>query len=232
VSSEQLVLPKDRPVDFKIRTKDVVHSFWVPVFRLKSDTVPGLTTHVRLTPDRLGDYEVVCAELCGLGHSTMRQRVRVIPQSEFASWVAGRRALAQREAGLEEGRRIYTSFGCAGCHTLFDAGAKAETGPPLEGLGQIYGARKPGVSLREYIRESILKPKAVVVNGFSAEGMPANFGDQLSDEQLDALVDYLARVTVKPRTTVTPRAAAERRASGKRRTSAKRPPSAERRREG
>jgi cytochrome c oxidase subunit II len=92
VKSDALVLPMNRPVEFKINTKDVLHDFWVPEFRLKSDAVPGLTTTVRTTPDRLGNYEVVCAELCGLGHSTMRQRVHVIPQEQFARWVARKKA--------------------------------------------------------------------------------------------------------------------------------------------
>ncbi len=90
VESNQLVLPKGRPVEFRVKTKDVLHSFWVPEFRLKTDTVPGLTTRVRLTPDRLGHYDVVCAEPCGLGHATMRQAVRVVPPREFESWVAKR----------------------------------------------------------------------------------------------------------------------------------------------
>ena len=94
VNSTELVLPKDRPVDFRIKTADVIHSFWVPEFRLKSDAVPGLTTKVRLTPNRLGRYQVVCTELCGIGHSTMRQNVRVVPAGEFDSWLD-----EQREAG-------------------------------------------------------------------------------------------------------------------------------------
>jgi cytochrome c oxidase subunit 2 len=95
VGSEQLVLAKDQPVVFRIRALDVIHSFWVPAFRLKSDAVPGMTTHVRLTPSRLGTYDVVCAELCGLGHSTMRQTARVVPREEFDRWLAGRRSRAQ-----------------------------------------------------------------------------------------------------------------------------------------
>jgi cytochrome c oxidase subunit II len=86
-SSTELVLPKGRPIHFEISTKDVIHSFWVPEFRLKSDAVPGLTTDVRTTPTRIGRYQVVCTELCGLGHSTMRNPVRVIDQSEWNSWV-------------------------------------------------------------------------------------------------------------------------------------------------
>jgi cytochrome c oxidase subunit 2 len=90
-SSTELVLPEDRPVDFRIKTRDMIHSFWVPEFRLKSDAVPGLTTKIRLTPDRIGRYQVVCAELCGIGHSTMRQNVRVIAADEFDTWVEEQR---------------------------------------------------------------------------------------------------------------------------------------------
>ena len=99
VNSPELVLPVNRPIDFRIQTKDVIHSFWVPQFRLKSDAVPGLTTAIRLTPDKVGRYEVVCAELCGLGHSTMRQFVRVLPASQFDSWVSRRRKAAGGAGG-------------------------------------------------------------------------------------------------------------------------------------
>jgi cytochrome c oxidase subunit 2 len=97
VRSNDLILPKDRPVDFRINSRDVIHSFWVPEFRLKSDAVPGLTTRIRLTPNKVGQWQVVCAELCGLGHSTMRQQVRVTEQAEFDSWVERRRQARQEE---------------------------------------------------------------------------------------------------------------------------------------
>ena len=195
LKSNELTLPKGRPVEFKIRTKDVIHSFWVPEFRLKVDAPPGLTTKVRLTPSRVGHYRVVCAELCGIGHTTMRQTVRVLPSNEFDSWLARRQQAARREGAFGEGRRLYTAVGCAGCHTLSDAGAEAETGPPLEGLGEIVEKRTPGKSLREYLRESIVDPKAFVVSGFSPEGMPANYRKQLTKAEIDTLVEYLARTT-------------------------------------
>jgi cytochrome c oxidase subunit 2 len=102
VKSEDLVLPKDKPVHFEINSEDVLHSFWVPEFRLKSDAVPGLTTHIRTTPNRIGDYEVVCAELCGLGHSTMRQAVHVVSPSEWDSWVEQNRKSPDRIGGLSQ----------------------------------------------------------------------------------------------------------------------------------
>jgi cytochrome c oxidase subunit 2 len=87
VTSTQLYLPKDRPVKFDVITKDVLHSFWVPSFRLKTDAVPGLTTHIRVTPDKYGDFDIVCAELCGLGHSTMRQTLHVVSKPAFDTWL-------------------------------------------------------------------------------------------------------------------------------------------------
>ena len=88
VRVNQLVLPKGRQVDFRVKTDDVIHDFWVPQFRLKTDAVPGLTTHIRTTPTRVGTYDVVCAELCGIGHATMRQRVKVVPEAAFDRWIA------------------------------------------------------------------------------------------------------------------------------------------------
>jgi cytochrome c oxidase subunit II len=95
VTSRTLVLPEGRSIDFRIHSKDVAHSFWVPEFRLKSDAVPGLTTKIRLTPDRVGRYQVVCAELCGIGHAAMRQNVRVVPEDEFDSWLEDQQQAAQ-----------------------------------------------------------------------------------------------------------------------------------------
>jgi cytochrome c oxidase subunit II len=84
--SGELHMVEDRPYQFKIDAKDVLHSFWVPEFRMKRDAVPGLTTNVRVTPTRKGRYSVVCAELCGLGHATMRATVVVEDQAAFDRW--------------------------------------------------------------------------------------------------------------------------------------------------
>jgi cytochrome c oxidase subunit II len=87
----ELHLVKDTPYLFKIRSKDVIHSFWVPEFRMKKDAVPGITTSVRVEPTRDGTYTMICAELCGLGHSTMRARVVVESQQAFDRWIEQRK---------------------------------------------------------------------------------------------------------------------------------------------
>jgi len=86
--SGELYLVKDVPYHFKLHAKDVIHSFWVPEFRIKKDAVPGINTDARVTPTRYGKFTLVCAELCGLGHSTMRAAVRVVDQPTFNKWEA------------------------------------------------------------------------------------------------------------------------------------------------
>lgn len=96
VNSDQLFLPANRQIEFKVRSKDVIHDFWVPEFRMKIDAVPGITTEIRVnTLNQRRSYPVVCAELCGLGHATMRQTAHVIPQAEFDRWLQRKRKEAQ-----------------------------------------------------------------------------------------------------------------------------------------
>lgn len=91
-TSGELVLPVGQEVKVTMEALDVIHSFWVPEFRMKKDAVPGLTTSTRVTPTRTGTWQIVCAELCGIGHATMRQRVQVVEPEEFERWVAERRS--------------------------------------------------------------------------------------------------------------------------------------------
>jgi cytochrome c oxidase subunit 2 len=93
VSSKTLVVPEGRQLEIRLTSLDVIHSFWVPEWRIKRDAVPAgpggndIDNTVEVTPDRLGIYNVVCTELCGFGHATMRALVRVVPQSEFDQWL-------------------------------------------------------------------------------------------------------------------------------------------------
>jgi cytochrome c oxidase subunit 2 len=92
LSSYALYVPKGVSVEFNLRSKDVIHAFWVPAFRIQEDVVPGITTHWRATADRLGSYPVVCNLLCGLGHSTMRSTIHVVSQQRFQEWLASQRS--------------------------------------------------------------------------------------------------------------------------------------------
>ena len=92
LTTGELVLPVDREAKFTMTAVDVIHSFWVPNFGQKMDAVPGIETTILVTPTRIGEYAVVCAELCGLGHATMRAKARVVTQAEFDTWIQEKRA--------------------------------------------------------------------------------------------------------------------------------------------
>ena len=183
----------------------MIHSFWVPEFRLKEDAVPGIDTHIRLTPNRVGNYTVVCAELCGLGHSTMRVPVHVVPQQQFNVWLTrlakGTPAAAAPPGGgasttSAAGKALFTANGCNSCHTLADANATGTVGPNLNNLvanANKYG-KQLGESPEQYVTQSIKDPGAFTVPGFPKGVMPATFGQSLTAQQLDTLVKYLLSV--------------------------------------
>jgi cytochrome c oxidase subunit 2 len=193
----QLYLPKGRPVQFKVHTKDVIHDFWVPNFSIKIDAVPGITTSYRVTPTRLGTYPIVCAELCGIGHSTMRGTVHVVTPQQFRAWLRSQTAPPKPPPGATGaaaadavGKQVFTgAAGCTACHTLADANATGKTGPDLD---QTLKSKNMA-----FIRQSIVDPNAVIAKGFAKGIMPQNFGQTLSKQQLDALVTYLHDVTNK-----------------------------------
>ncbi len=195
VKSTQLYLPKDRPVRFYVKALDVLHDFWVPAFRMKIDAVPGIETKYRVTPTRLGTYPVVCAELCGLGHSVMRATTRVVTPAEFNAWLAEQKApAAATPSGEVDAKKLFTdgngaATACGACHTLADAGTSSATGPDLDKVLKGKDAA--------FIEESIVKPNADIAAGFQAGIMPQNYGDTLSTEELKALVKYLGEVAGK-----------------------------------
>jgi cytochrome c oxidase subunit II len=87
LNTTQLYVPENESVNFMIRSKDVIHAFWIPAFRLQIDAVPGIITHYRATPDRLGSYPVVCNLLCGVGHGLMRSAIHVVTPAQFQTWL-------------------------------------------------------------------------------------------------------------------------------------------------
>ena len=205
-STAQLYLPAGKSVKFDVKSKDVIHDFWVPDFRMKIDAVPGITTHYRVTPKNpaaIGDHAIVCAELCGLGHAFMRQTAHVLSKADFDKWLqkmtakpaggggggGGGGAAVDAKALFSAGDADTGATACATCHTLADAGAKGQVGPDL---GKVLKGKDAA-----FIKQSILEPDKEIAPGFQPGVMPSNFGDTLSAEQVDALVKYLSEVTSK-----------------------------------
>jgi cytochrome c oxidase subunit II len=198
-TSPILRLPKDRSVLLTLHSKDVIHSFWVPEFGQKQDTVPGLTTTLHITPDRLGTFPVICTELCGLGHALMRSQAIVMQPAAFDSWLAQQRKAASSAAsgagGAAAGKTVFESNGCTSCHTLAAAGATGKVGPDLDKLPAY--AQQAGQPLESFVRQSIVDPNAYVQPGFPKNVMPPTFGSSLSKSQLDALVQFLVSSSKK-----------------------------------
>ena len=183
------MLPKDRSVLLTFTSKDVIHSFWVPEFGQKQDTVPGLHPTLHITPDRLGTFPVICTELCGLGHATMRTTAIVMSPKAFDKWVAGQsKAVTSPNAG-QAGAAVFKNNGCGACHTLTAAGAAGKVGPDLDKLTTY--AKQAKQPLAAFVRSSIVDPNAYVQSGYPKNVMPGTFGTSIPKQQLDALVTYL-----------------------------------------
>lgn len=190
-TSTELVLPVDRPTLFRIGSTDVIHSFWIPEFRIKTDAIPGILNEERVTPTEVGNYTARCSELCGTGHAYMTAPVRVVTEQDFREWVQQQQAAATTPlVGAEGGQQLVQKNGCTGCHSL--------DGTPLVGptFRALFGSRRQfedGTAViadEAYIRSSILAPGEKIVQGF-ANVMPGTFGEQLSGKEIDAIIEFI-----------------------------------------
>jgi cytochrome c oxidase subunit 2 len=202
-TTAQLYLPAGESVKFQVQSKDVIHDFWVPDFRLKIDAVPGITTSYRVTPKTtaVGPHQIVCAELCGLGHAFMRQTAHVMTKPQFAAWVqrtsraAGGGGGGGGQAGAApDAKALFTNgssasgaTACGACHTLQAAGTSGTTGPDLD---QVLKGKDPA-----FIKQSILQPDAQIAPGFSKGIMPPNYRSTLKPAEVDAIVKFLSDST-------------------------------------
>ncbi len=194
VISSDLHLPVGRQVRFLITSDDVIHSFWVPEFRVKRDATPGQMAELLVTPTREGTYPVRCAELCGVGHAAMGLSSRVIVESDeaFQAWLT--QAAALPADPIEAGRTLFKRYGCPACHALADAGAAGVVGPALDSLADPNGPHAHahgGMDIRALVEQSVLDPSAAIAPGFADGLMPKDFGTRIPANELAILVDYL-----------------------------------------
>ncbi|WP_322617945.1 cytochrome c oxidase subunit II [Pseudomonas sp. BIC9C] len=193
VMNNEVHLPLDRPVKVLLRAKDVLHDFYVPQIRSKMDMVPGMVSYFWFTPTKTGKYETLCAEYCGVGHYNMRGHMIVEEQGVFDQWLKSQPTFAQtlttaarpgRDGLVEKGRLLVEKYGCSACHSQ---DGSTSLGP---GWKALYGraeqlADGSSVQVDEaYLKESILDPKARLVQGYP----PVMVAYTLSDDELGALV--------------------------------------------
>lgn len=186
----ELRVPAGKPVRLVMTSADVIHSLYIPDYRVKQDVLPGRYTSLWLEPLKTGTFVIHCAEYCGVGHSTMDASLIVMPAAEYEAWLTGKTAEKEKIGSLEQrGKEIVEHSGCLACHSL-DGSRKA--GPSLKGLfgHQVELADGTTVIVDEnYLRESIVDPNARVVKGFPAV-MPTYKGI-IPDDDITAVIAYL-----------------------------------------
>jgi cytochrome c oxidase subunit II len=180
----ELHVPIGRDVKLIMTSQDVIHSFYVPAFRIKQDVLPGRYTTIWFHPTKAGTYHLFCAEYCGTQHSGMIGWVMVMEPRDYEAWIGG----GGNQPLAVTGQKLFSELGCVTCHRSDVQGR----GPNLAGVFGKPVLLEDGRTLiadENYIRESILEPGAKVVKGFKPV-MPT-FQGQVSDEQLNALVAYV-----------------------------------------
>jgi cytochrome c oxidase subunit 2 len=190
VVSDELHLPAGKQVLLQMTSLDVIHSFWVPEFRVKQDLVPGRITELRITPTLEGNYKVRCAELCGTSHAYMEKPVVISSQEGFDGWMAEQVKLAEKAAATPEGRgkALVDANGCVACHSINGSPGIGPTWSGLFGHEVLLTDGTTVVADEAYITESIKSPQAKIVAGFGTQLMPT-YG--FTDEQIADIVAYI-----------------------------------------
>ena len=186
---DSLHVPVGTPVRLVMSSEDVIHSFFVPEFRMKRDVVPGRYSKLWFNATRPGEFQVFCAEYCGTSHSDMTTKVVVHPPGEFEAWLEKASNFLDRMSPAAGGEKLYAQRGCAQCHSV---DGKAGTGPTFRRLFGHQQPLKDGTKIvvdEDYVRESILNPQAKIVAGFDPV-MPTYKG-RLKDREVTAIVEYL-----------------------------------------
>lgn len=192
---KNLIVPQGQPVRLKLKSLDVIHSLYIPSFRVKEDMVPGNEKEMWFIPQKLGDFDVFCAEYCGLNHSYMLSTVKVLSDSAFQSWYVDTTKVVQTtvESPSMAGYNLMQETGCFACHSI--NGSKL-VGPSYKGiwgekvLVKTAKGNKEVTVDAEYIKRSVYDPNAEVVVGYNT-GLMLSYKDQLSDKDIELIVEYL-----------------------------------------
>jgi cytochrome c oxidase subunit 2 len=191
VISTEMVLPVNKQALLEISSTDVIHSFWVPEFRVKQDALPGegFERELRITPNLTGEFKVRCAELCGQNHYDMVSPVRVIPQPAFDEWLVSQTGSVSEDP-IVRGEQLAQQFGCLACHSVDGA---EMTGPTWKGVFGSTEQLTDGTSVlvdQDYIYRSVREPGFQIVMGFD-NVMPPTIGADLTDEQIADIIAFI-----------------------------------------
>jgi len=194
-TASEVFVPEGKPIRFVMKSADVLHSMFIPEFRVKEDVVPSIYTYLWFQGDVAGTYKIFCTEYCGKDHSAMLAKVHVL---DIETWERFENNLpldpnAAPMSPVEHGEDLYVKRGCKGCHST--DGSKV-IGPTFAGLYNrestvlVDGAPTTVTADENYISESIRNPKAKLVEGYDPNAMPA-FEGLLTDEDIDDLIAFI-----------------------------------------
>jgi len=188
ILSDNLVVPAGKPVRLIMTSTDVIHSFFVPEFRVKQDVVPGSYTTLWFESPEPGVFNIMCTEYCGKDHSRMNRKVEVMSEKDYMAWIDSGGGLADLSL-VDRGELLFQRSGCTQCHSV--DGTKG-TGPSLKGVygkEEVFADGTSGLADENYVRESILYPNRKIVKGYTP-AMPT-YANSLRDAQLNAIVAYV-----------------------------------------
>jgi cytochrome c oxidase subunit 2 len=191
MTSKELVIPVNKAVRLDLVSKDVNHSLFIPAFRVKEDVVPGYNNFLWFIPQYIGNYEILCTQYCGLLHSNMLSKVRVLEQADYDKWYAGLEEASKIPEA--EGLIVLRNTGCLACHSI--DGTKL-VGPSFKGL---FGSERTEVTGNKvtkkiadeaFIAHSVYEPAAEIAAGFN-KGLMKSYKNILKDTDLKKIQDYL-----------------------------------------
>jgi cytochrome c oxidase subunit 2 len=191
MKSAELVLPVNKAVRVALKSEDVNHSLFIPAFRVKEDVIPGYDNYLWFIPTSVGVYEILCTEYCGLEHSSMLSKARILEQADYDKWFSDFKAMAVIPE--PDGYLLLRNTGCIACHSL--DGTKL-VGPTFKGLYEkerLVTSEKNQIKViadDNYIRNSIFDPEAEIVVGFN-KGLMKSYKELLKDEDIKIIIDYL-----------------------------------------
>ena len=200
--STDLVVPVNTPVKVNLISVDVIHSLFIPAYRIKSDIVPGREKIMWFIPEREGDFDLYCAEYCGLRHSYMRSTVKVLSKEKFTAWYGDTATLAKASSGSiagDQGLTIMKFQGCMACHSTDGSKIVGPTYVNLFGKQEVVTRNGAEVIItvdEEYIKRSIFDPNADIVKGYP-KGLMQSYKGKISDADIAKIIEYLKSLNEK-----------------------------------
>jgi cytochrome c oxidase subunit 2 len=194
-SSPKLYVPAGKPVRVDLVSKDVIHGFFIPAFRVKRDIVPGMSNYAWFVATKPGSYDVFCSQFCGTQHSAMVTTVEALPEKEFAEWLEHGSGTGGSEKGEHiDGKKLAQDKGCLGCHSLDGSPGVGPSFKGIMGRSEVVvttGTERSIAVDTEYLKKSIVEPQTDIVKGFPPI-MPTNA--DLTAEQVSALIEFIKSV--------------------------------------